>query len=243
MRLIITLAMLCFFCAGVSAQDGIYGSLNIGSKMVDLENLNSWLNSDLTKQNLGDFGEFNTNTFTIGGGGYVIIAKRFLLGGKGQIMLPQVLSDDNNIKLKLNGGAGEATLGFVLLSHAFRLYPYVGVGLSGFMLQRLDTLPAVTDNRKFEDVLADDRQSVIQRGGLITDAGVALDLYLKTIKLLSFIKGLETGPFIGIQAGYYMLPIKTHWMRDDKTVENNPAIKWDGLYIEAKIGLGFSSGR
>jgi hypothetical protein len=95
----------------------------------------------------------------------------------------------------------------------------------------------------FDSILVteNDGMTAIQKVGLILDASLCVDWYLKFIHLLSIIPGLETGPMLHLEAGYTITPADLKWMRDVDQLTYNPAMKFNGFYVNVGVGLGLSS--
>jgi hypothetical protein len=202
-----------------------------------------------TLRNNGIDVAFPSNYWSFGGEGHMIIAKHFVLGGKGYVFGWEKQVPNSARHIKLTGGMGVGSLGYSIniaenVSNAFRFYPQLGLGLSTFLLQNKDTLTATsTFPGMMTGANPDDRMSVIQKVGLVADVAVGVDWYLKFIHLLSIIPGLETGPMLHFEAGYSITPVTMNWMRDVEQIDYNPNLKFTGFYTSVGIGLAFSTGK
>ena len=246
MRVLTSLCMIVFFVSGAFAQDGIYGSFIVGQKFVKLQPLNDTLKS------LGYGIEFPTHCWTLGGEGHVIVAKRFVLGGKGfaffnEKVLPPDPANPNDParRMKISGGLGMGSFGYALLcdnDNGVKLYPQLGLGLAPFLFQSKRQLDATNNSFSYVINSEDDNMTVLEKVGLALDACLSMDWYMKFIHLLAIIPGLETGPMLHGEVGYTYCPGNLRWMRDiDQLSDFHPDVKFDGFYFNVGIGLGITS--
>jgi hypothetical protein len=246
MRFIASLFIAAFFVAGSFAQDGIYGSFIVGQKFVKLQPLNDSL------KRLGYDIEFPTHCWTFGGEGHVIVAKRFVLGGKGfaffnEKVLPTDPANptDPVRRMKISGGMGIGSVGYALLcdyESGVKVYPQLGLGLAPFLFQTKRQLDATNNSFAHIIVSGDDNMTVLEKVGFVIDGCVSMDWYMKFIHLLAIVPGLETGPMLHGEVGYTYCPGNLRWLRDiDQLSDFHPDMKFDGFYFNLGIGLGISS--
>jgi len=247
MRRCIAGLILAALVLGVQAQDGIYGSFNVGMKNTDMKPLNDKLRAMYADSGY-QFDDFINNYFTIGGEGHIILARHFVLGGKGFALgMERELSGTNPVRtIKVVGGLGVATLGYAFLAgkeKQIRLIPQVGVGMSTFLLQNKIAFTGGEDI--FDSAFVDDKRSVLTRFSLATDVGLVLDWYIKLIELVKIIPGLGFGPLIHADIGYTFIPLNSEWIRDfnDAGSDHDPDLNLKGFYVNVGLGLGLSSSK
>jgi hypothetical protein len=248
MRGLTVVAALCLGASLAHAQDGIYGSFNVGQKFVDMSVLNTSLHDAGYK-----YEDFINNYFTIGGSGHFILATHFMVGGKGLAIfnereITKSAPTDTTQLVKMTGGFGLGNIGYAFLGgekNQFRLYPQVGVGLSTVLLQVKSEFPDSAPS--FSQIMdptnaANDRMTVLQKVGLAVDFCLGLDYFVEFIELKALIPGLTVGPLFHAEAGYTLNPVKMNWMRDvDQLSTWEPDISFKGFYWNVGLGLGLSS--
>jgi hypothetical protein len=250
-RAVICVAMFGFFYA-VGAQDGIYGYFLLGQKFIDFTGLNDQLSAvDLNSAESGNQSvEFPMNNLTLGGGGHLLLAERLMLGGKAfGVFHERVVPDSDpnrpDRRVKIAGGMGVGQAGFSILKPnriGLKLYPQLGLGLASFMLQTKTGFDGDANN--MDNILAseDDRMVMIQKTGLAIDVCAGLDWYKPFKNFFTIVPGLDVGPLLHIEVGYTFVPVKTHWMRDvDDLDRAEPDIQFEGLYLNAGLGIGLSA--
>ncbi len=237
-------------CGVAFGQDGLYGSFTLGKKFIDLTALNE---SPAVRDSLGV--AFASDQWILGGEGHIIVARHFMVGGKGFVTLnnPQKFTDpmtgEQIGELKFTGILAMGTLGYTFIAgskNALRLYPWAGLGATTVILQNKAYYPEGASNNTFEHVVAqrDDQMSVIQKVGLAVDVGLGFDYFLEFIELKALIPGLVFGPMFHIDAAYTFIPGNLRWMRDvDNLQDYNPDIAFKGFYFNAGVGFGLSSVR
>ena len=246
MKHLYAIGLLCITAViTASGQDGLFGSFLLGQKFINVDELNA----ALTRNNIQGV-EFPSHHWSLGGEGHVVIAKHFVVGGKGfaftwEKAVPGVAPER---RLKLTGGTGIGNLGYALNvanteSHLFRIIPQAGLGLSTFLFQSKTQLDSTQATFNYVLRNGEDNMTVIEKVGLVIDVAISVDWYLKFIHLLSIVPGLETGPMLHLDCGYSITPANLHWMRDVDQLDYDPDLKFNGFYVSAGIGLGFSSGK
>ena len=231
--------------AGVAvAQDGLYGTFIVGQKFVNLAALNDSIAANSQTQGVA----FASNNWTFGGEGHMIIAKNFVLGGKGfGFSQERAVPSDSKRRLRISGGMGVGTLGYAFLGGeggTFRLIPQIGVGVAPFLFQSKRIIDSVS-SRNFSTIFRseNDNMAVLAKAGLVLDGALSIDWYMKFIHLLSVIPGLECGPLLHAEVGYTYIPVNLKWMRDVDQLSTEPNMKFDGFYFNVGIGLGFSTAK
>ena len=245
MRYLFTGVFFLSIVFSLQAQDGIYGSFNVGQKIMAMEPLNDKLKEMYPSY---QFDDFINNYWTFGGEGHIILAKHLVLGGKGYALgLERELQDaDTSLTVKVVGGLGVMTLGYAFLAgkeSQLRLIPQVGLGLSTFLLQNKMAYEGSEDD--FDSAFVDDKRSVLTRFSFVTDVGLVLDWYIKLIRLVKIIPGLEFGPLIHADIGYTFVPASSEWVRDfnDAGSGDEPDLNLKGFYVNVGLGFGLSSSK
>lgn len=255
-------AVLCVavlgFLFGASAQDGLYGSFLLGQKFVN--NMPAF--NDAVKQNLGAYTlrrDFAPNYFTLGGQGYLLMAKRLMLGGKawaftsGEIVVDGTDIEGDDVptrKVSLSGGIGLGTVGFSILPPnrlGLHLYPQLGLGVAPFVFHsKRDYEGDVAEDSlaSFEYIVrtGDDQQATLAKGSFVIDVCVGADLHPFKIVFPLF-PGIHVWPLIHLEAGYSIIPGNIEWVRGATSLGEDdwqPDIKADGFYIVGGIGVGIT---
>ncbi len=246
MKRMLAILLMLTLAVSLHAQDGIYGSFTLGQKIVDLSPLNDRLQAS-APGGLGLDVEFHNNYWLLGGEGHIILAKHFVIGGKGMAMWneekPKGTSDQT---IKIVGGLGVGSVGYAFLAgedKQVRLIPQVGVGVSSFLIQNKFNFQG--DQSQFNNAFVDDRRSALTKAGLAIDFCLMFDWYISVIELLKIIPGLNFGPLIHADAGYTIVPGNTEWVRDFNDPGNDlkPDLSFAGFYFNVGIGIGLSSSR
>lgn len=262
-RTLIVFAMAAL-CSATLAQDGIYGSFLVGYKYLNLDALNNRLNQ---MDEIRMVEPFNSGSFIMGGEGHLILAKRLVLGFNGfGRMNGRMLADSVMVampsgntaiaaqKMQFNGAVLMGVAGLNLLKDnrfGWHLYPRVGVGVSGFTLQRKVIFPVeyyTTENTPgdslgaFEHILTgDDGISSLSKFGLAFDPGISFDWYKPFKNFFTLIPGLDIGLMMHFDIGWIIMPLRTNWFREVNSIEEyEPDVKYDGLHMHFGVGIGLS---
>ena len=253
-KLIVAVAIIVGGVSTSLAQDGFYGSFQLGQKIVNMDPLNQKLTELNTANALnGPVDPFANNYWILGGEGHAILAKHLVLGGKGMVCFkehkttPEKVTTLNTTmqpeEIKITMGLGLATLGYAFLAGSdkqIRLYPQIGGGLTTFLLQH--KYPINPDTTSFNEAFVDDGQSVIQKIGWAVDGALGLDYYIELIELKRLVPGLNFGPLVHAEIGYTFVGKNMKWMRDVKPINDfNPDLSLKGFYFNVGLGLGLSS--
>jgi hypothetical protein len=245
----------CLVTVAVSlsqAQDGIYGSFIVGHKFINVDELNTAMNQALNTA--ANPIQFPSNYWTFGGEGHIIVAKHFMVGGKGMAVfnqkeIPSVATDINGQPLgrfaKVTAGMGVGNIGyaFVGAGERLRLYPQVGAGITTFLFQIKQSLDP-NSVPTFGDILTqrDDYMIVLQKVGFALDFCLGFDWFVNLIELKALIPGLTFGPMFHAEAGYTIVPGDLKWMRDvDQLAAHYPSMKFQGFYFNVGVGFGLTS--
>lgn len=251
MHRVIAVCIAVALAAGMPrAQDGIYGSFLVGHKFINVSELNESMN-----QALGTHAnpvQFPSNYWTVGGEGHIIVAKHFMIGGKGMATFNEKqLPPDTDVnpprprRAKITAGMGIGNIGyaFVGAGDRLRLYPQVGAGLTTFLFQIKSDLEQ-DPPPEFSQILVqgDDRMIVLQKVGFALDLCLGFDWFVNLIELKALIPGLTFGPMFHAEAGYTIVPGDLKWMRDvDQLAAHYPSMKFQGFYFNVGVGFGLTS--
>ena len=103
------------------------GFFAIGTQFTDLGPLNDRLSGS-------GYPEFTSETVTLGGGGYGVVANRLLLGGEGHALITGD-GTGRGRNVSLTGGYGFFNLGYLFFpTSSLRASPLVGIGGGGLQL-------------------------------------------------------------------------------------------------------------
>ncbi len=239
MKRLLTVVLLFTVFFSAPAQDGIYGSFTLGQKIVNMDNLNKLMDD------VGYNIEFVSNYWLLGGQGHFILAKHFVVGGKGLVMWneEEVAAAVPKRTVKIVGGMGVGYLGYAFLAgdeKQVRLIPNVGLGASSFLLQNKEEY----DGEVINDI-ENDYRSVFTRMGFAVDLNLTFDWYIKVIELVKIIPGLGFGPLIHADIGYTLIPVNSEWVRDvnDAGLGNEPDLSFGGFYFNVGVGIGLSTSK
>ena len=212
----LTITTLIFAQQQNSSIYGGQGYFIFGQNNLDIATLNNAL---LSK----GYSTFTDKLISFGAGGYGI-EKNIIIGGEGFALNGETKSQ-GSYKLSLTGGAGFFNLGYVLLSNnKYILYPLLGIGGGGIVLQIADQNPTTVDN-----ILSNPkRSSEITCGALLIKVSVGLDFILSS-KKPNFSPGLKLG--------YIFAPIKSEWTDGNTTLGKEPEIGFSGFFFNFTIGF------
>jgi hypothetical protein len=120
---------------------------------------------------------FATETVTIGGGGYGIVADRLLLGGEGHGLLTGD-GTGRGRNVSLTGGYGFFNLGYLFFpTSSLRAYPPVGIGGGGLQLD----IESPGDADNFSDVLdTPNRSARMGQASFLISLGAGLEYQFET---------------------------------------------------------------
>jgi hypothetical protein len=243
MRILIAGVVIIATLFTAQAQDGIYGTFNVGQKITPMDALNDALHE------IGyEFEDFINNYWTFGGEGHIILAKHFVVGGKGYALglEREIIGTTPLQTIKVVGGLGLGTLGYAFCAgkeKQIRLIPQLGLGVSSFLLQ--NKVEYTGNEDMFNNAIRDDHRSVLSKVGFAVDLGIGFDWYLKLIELVKIIPGLGFGPLFHADIGYTLVPVNSEWVRDfdDAGSDMEPDLSLKGFYVSLGLGFGLSSSK
>lgn len=206
------------------------GYFQAGYMMLDLDELNASLQA-------AGLPALDDGFVTIGGGGFGVVADRFLLGGEGHALMgSEETTPDGALQVSMGGGYGLFRLGYLAFSRAgFDVWPMIGLGGGGMNLQ-ITERSAPT----FEEVLANPlRSSSLSTGSFLLDVSVAAHYRI-------LIEDDDPDPddedeiggfLVGLQVGYTLAPGDPSWDLDViNGVAGGPDLRLQGLYVRGSIG-------
>ncbi|MFB6232374.1 MAG: hypothetical protein ABEL04_14590 [Salinibacter sp.] len=198
--------------------NGGAGFFAIGTHVADFGPLNDRL------EEVG-YPTFATETVTIGGGGYGVVADRLLLGGEGH----GLLTSDQGFQgrtVSVGGGYGLFTLGYLFRPESsVRVYPQLGVGAGGIRLE----IGSRGEASNFDEVLDNpNRRATLGRASLLVRLGAGLEY--------QFGQPGEGLFQLGLQAGYMLSALASDWQFDDTTLSGGPDATMQGPFIQLTIG-------
>jgi len=203
------------------ASSSVTGGLayfEMGVSQINIKNLNSALI-------VNGYPTFNQYSFSMGGGGHVII-KNIIIGGEGHGLNEKDRSNDA-YQTSIEGGYGLFNLGYVICSKKrWLIYPMVGVGNGSYTLR----MGQNSATMQFDSLLANPKREVaLKISGLILSAQLSIE----------HIFGSDNGgTLIGLHAGYNFSPSDWAWGWNNSNIHNAPSINMDGFFLRVSIGAG-----
>lgn len=246
-KTMIVFTMVLLLCGIAAAQNGLYGTFILGQKFIKMDAMDAALAGNAATQGV----DVPNNFFTIGGEGHMIVAKHLAIGGKGSAFgYEKKLDADATYPrraVRVSGGIGLGTLGFALPIHgnslALNIIPQLGLGLAPLVFQYSDLEVADTATT-FDQYLTrgNDGKVDLVKVGPVVDVCLGGDLYLKVIRMLSIIPGLETGLLIHAEVGWAQVLGNTKWVRDLEELDSfEPDVDMTGTYVNVGIGLALTT--
>lgn len=202
------------------AKPGGGGYFAIGTHLTNLGSLNERLSE-------AGYPTFASEMISIGGGGYGVAGGRLLLGGEGYGLLSANKGYQGR-NVSVGGGYGLFTLGYLLRPEQhLRVYPQVGIGGGGLMLEIGNT-----GAEDFDDVLNNpNRSATLEKGSLLLSLGVGVEYQFSE-------PGDESGFQIGLRAGYLLAPYDTSWEIGESSLSSGPDATIGGPFLRLTIGGG-----
>lgn len=199
-------------------QVGGAGFFAIGTNVTDIGPLNDRLRA-------AGYPTFSSEMVSIGGGGYGVVANRFLLGGEGYGLLTGDAGYQGRT-VSVGGGYGLFTLGY--LAHAgphLRAYPQIGLGGGGL---RMEISSTGADD--FDDVLDNpSRSASVGTASMVVSLGAGLEYHVRG-------HGEEAGFSIGLRAGYLFSTLRSDWQLDESSLSGGPDASMGGPFIRLILG-------
>lgn len=211
----------------LAVSSGGLGAFSTGLKALDMDSLNTSLSEH-------GYETLTTNQFTLGGGGYALVWKRFLFGGEGYGILPNTLDgEEKTAKITMGYGFGSFGVAPVITKH-FLIAPIIGFGGYGILMRLIpDDI-----ERDFGGIL-DDPARISE----LTTSGFMTTFQCKAYFLFPFTsyEDRESGLTVGASAGYNWALRKGDWSLADFKVHNAPETSMDGFFIHVEVGgYGFN---
>ncbi len=198
---------------------GAFGYFAVGLPFLQLDHLND----RLTAHNIPTF---DTPHITMGGGGG-LISNNVLLGGEGASLVQRERTyqrGDTTFRIQLEGGMGNAFIGYTLLSAPVILQLSGGIGGGNIKVK-------ITEERggTFDEVLQHPQREIEMSVNNFLIQGSAHLLIPITRSL-----------FIGAQGGYVFTLADKDWQyRSRIAIANGPKTGFDGPFIRLLIGFGW----
>jgi hypothetical protein len=194
------------------------GFFAVGTQFTDLNSLNNRL------ANAG-YPTFASETVSLGGGGYGIVANRLMLGGEGH----GLITADGTFQgrgVSVGGGYGLFTLGYLFRpAPNLRVYPQAGIGGGGLQLDIESQGTADT----FDDVLdTPNRSATVGRASLLASLGGGMEY--------QFGPPGEGGVRLGLRAGYLLSALDSDWQLDEHSLSQGPDATMQGPFFRLIIG-------
>ena len=204
------------------------GFFAIGTQFTDLGPLNDQLSR-------AGYPEFTSETVSLGGGGYGVVANRLLLGGEGHAL---VTGDGTGRgrNVSLTGGYGFFNLGYLFVpTSSLRAYPLLGIDGGGLQLD----IESPGDAGNFSDVFSDvldtpNRSARMGQASFLISLGAGLEYQFGTPD--------EGGSVqLGERAGYIISALRSDWQLDENSLTGGPDASMRGPFVRLTIGgISFS---
>jgi hypothetical protein len=227
----LALAILCVLLPGradaqLPIEHGGYGYASPGLAVVDV----SFLGVDLAKSfGLDEGFPVSPLGFTLGGGGKALIASRWIVGGKGYLLLfTESTGGDGTVSML--GGGGGFDIGYAAIQERpWLVYPYQGVGGIGLTMD--------VSNGGARDVKLGD-STIIRSGetGTFDTGSITVELGVGMQRL--FFE--ENGGFIvGGELGVMLTPAEMTWQdgRERDLAGVHPS-RLLGVFVRIDLGGG-----
>lgn len=191
------------------------GFFSVGAHLVDLDALNNRLSGE-------GYPTFEETMFSVGGGGYGVIADGILIGGEGYANISGMESFEGR-DVTVGGGYGLFNLGYVFeILPELRFYPLGGIG-GGALALDIGSEPADS----FDDVLEDpDRRASMARASFLASLGAGAEVVL----------GADGGFMLGVRAGYMFAPSSASWRINGDSLTGGPGSTLEGPFIRLLLG-------
>ena len=195
------------------------GFFAIGTQFTDLGPLNN---------RLADAGypTFASETVSLGGGGYGVVADRLMLGGEGH----GLITADGTFQgrnVSVGGGYGLFNIGYLFRpTPKLRVYPQAGVGGGGLQLE----IGSTGDADEFDDILENpNRSATVGQASLLVSLGGGLEYRFGD-------PAEDGGVLLGLRAGYVISALNSDWQLDEESLGGGPDATLQGPFIRLTIG-------
>ncbi len=229
------LVMLCSVGENAVSKRGGVGYFLAGYSAVNFDSLNDILRAK-------GYPEVSGKVFSVGGGGYGVVADRIVLGGEGN-MLFNGESENRGYRDSISAGYGVSVIGYIVYSgNNLVVYPFAGLGGGGATLS-VSSNEAVS-GKSFDEVLNNlsYRGVELSTDGFIAGLGLGSD-YLMEIKTKTDDKGEKGVMFflVGIRIGYNFTFGWGDWSANGLNIPDGPETGLEGPFV--KIAVGFVRSR
>jgi hypothetical protein len=172
------------------------------------------------------FGRFGDTNLYLGGGGYVLLKNKLLIGGSGGGVLPSAETDDYVTRLYCAHLTFDAGYAFLRTKH-FIAYPFGGVGVGGARLTLEDNDPPDDFNDYLDGTF---HATTLFRLGIAMKGGGAFEVRVPlTDEGFSLI--------FGTRGGYVYMPWASDWYYGNTGVGKEPDYRYDGPYLVGFAGV------
>ena len=199
------------------------GYFMVGASSLDIDDMN---------ERLGEKGytEFSDSFASFGGGGFVKVSDRVMLGLEGQMFAGGVETSvigSDNYSSRIIGGYGFFNTGYLIHSDDhLDIYPLVGIGFGAMQIKIGQT--------SFDKVL-DTHQNVqyLNSYSFLLNAAIGADYKIK----LSDNESQKKYFVIGLRGGYAFSPFDSDWYQDEFKLTGGPNGGVNGPYVCLTLGV------
>ncbi|PSQ88166.1 MAG: hypothetical protein BRD30_07570 [Bacteroidetes bacterium QH_2_63_10] len=195
------------------------GFFAVGTQFTDLGPLNN---------RLADAGypTFASETVSLGGGGYGVVANRLMLGGEGHGLITADGTFEGRT-VSVSGGYGLFTVGYLFRpTPKLRVYPQAGLGGGGLQLE----IGSTGDADEFDDILENpNRSATVGQASLLVSLGGGLEYRFGE-------PDGDGGVLLGLRAGYVISALNSDWQLDEDALGGGPDATMQGPFIRLTIG-------
>ncbi len=231
-RLTVVTAMIIFSVIIISSGEAVCeeekqkldfrGYFMIGGSTLDIDALNSRLGNK-------GYSELSDTFTSIGGGGFIKVSDKVLLGLEGQVHIGGQESSvigSNNYSSRIIGGHVFFNTGYLVYSSDhLDLFPILGIGLGGMGIKIVQT--------SFDNIL-DNPHSFpnLSTYSFLLNFAIGTDYKIK-------LSGEETEEkffIVGLRGGYAFSPLKSGWYQDEFKLTGAPDGGFIGPYVCLTLG-------
>jgi len=170
--------------------------------------------------------------FSIGGGGYFLFAKKFLVSGNGFGLSFQNVINKSN-ELVFGGGGGGASFGYVVFNrYDWMIFPSIGVGGMSMKMNIRNTADSLIYFGDYEIPLRKDVDFDFSQTYL--DIGVSAHKIIQLNQGSPNVTGISFGLSVGYIAGFG----ENVWEVNGSEVGDLTPGKYNAFYIKISIGGG-----
>lgn len=223
----ITMATASTACPHPPAEWGGFGHAFFGGM---LNSYGNFENEMAQPRVLGSDFTMSTVAPQFGGGGWVMLAGTFMVGGRGMGFVVDA-ANTQGASVALSGGGGGLTLGYAAINQDSNLlYPYFGFGGYGFSIEMTNKLASQSIAFGSEAVLADATQT-FETGFFAFEFGVGFQ------RLLFFGDG---GFTVGAEGGLLVPVGQDNWRVEGEDIDVSGLEDFgiSGGYLRVTLGGG-----